>query len=191
RPSEYLRRRCRLCFGGAVAHDDTFVADYIACVDACFTQKRAKNYSARDPDHRDTHRSHHDSQWLTEAELKEMEDEAESICIHRPPKPKKSADNDSMEPGMSLPTSVLDDCGNSFIAADEKREKASTQFFADTGLMALLCRHDHCLFAVNMTHKGERQHYVLALIKKFFQHVPAKATLGLLYNIACQLKRSM
>lgn len=121
-----------------------------------------------------------------------MEVKVESIHARRPPKAKKTSDNnDTMEPGMSLPTSVLDDCGNSFTAANKKREKASTQFFVDTGIMSLLCRHDRCLFAVNMTHNGERQHYVLALIKKFFQHVPPNITLGLLYNIACQLKRSM
>lgn len=120
-----------------------------------------------------------------------MEHEVEEIRVRRPPKPKRSTEDDSMEPGMSLPSSVLDDCGDSFVAADEKREKASTQFFSDTGIMAFLCRHDRCLFAVNMTHKGERQHYALALVRKFFQHIPANATLGLLYDIACQLKRSM
>ena len=46
---------------------------------------------------------------------------------------------DGFEDGMKVPTSVLNDCGDSFKAADEKREKASMQFFADTGLMALLC----------------------------------------------------
>ncbi|KZP02004.1 hypothetical protein FIBSPDRAFT_718268, partial [Athelia psychrophila] len=42
-----------------------------------------------------------------------------------------------------------------------------------------------------MTHNGERQHYVLALLRKLFEHLPPGATLGLLYDIACQLKRSM
>lgn len=120
-----------------------------------------------------------------------MEIYVESRHTRRPAKPKAPNADDAMEPGMALPTSVLDECGNSFIAADEKREKASTQFFADTGIMSLLCRHDRCLFAVNMTHSGERQHYALTLIKMFFRHVPANVTLGLLYDIACQLKRSM
>ncbi|KZP06311.1 hypothetical protein FIBSPDRAFT_914718 [Athelia psychrophila] len=191
RPSEYLRRRCPLCFGSSVSHDSTFAADYIACVDACFTQKRTKSHSARDPNYRDQPRSHHDSRFITEEEIKAMEREVDSIRTRRPRKAKKADENDSIEPGMSLPTSVLDECGNSFVAADEKREKASTQFFVDTGLMSLLCRHDRCLFAVNMTHNGERQHYVLALLKKLFEHLPHNATLGLLYDIACQLKRSM
>ncbi|KZP21347.1 hypothetical protein FIBSPDRAFT_718402, partial [Athelia psychrophila] len=190
-PSEYLRRRCPLCFGCDVSHDTTFAADYIACVDACFTQKRTKSHSARDPNHRDQPRSHHDSRFITEEEIQAMEREVDSIRTRRPRRAKKVDENDSIEPGMSLPTSVLDECGNSFVAADEKREKASTQFFVDTGLMSLLCRHDRCLFAVNMTHNGERQHYVLALLKRLFKHLPHNATLGLLYDIACQLKRSM
>jgi hypothetical protein len=76
-----------------------------------------------------------------------------------------SKDDDGFEEGMKVPISVLNDCGESFKAADEKREKASTQFFSDTGLMALLCRHDRVLWLVNMTHAGERQHYALALIQ--------------------------
>ena len=101
-----------------------------------------------------------------------------------------SNDDDGFEDGMKVPTSVLDGCGTSFKAADEKREKASTQFFADTGLMALLCRHDRVLWLVNMTHAGERQHYALALLHKLFENIPAHMIVGLLYDIGCQLHRS-
>ncbi|KAF7965549.1 hypothetical protein HWV62_42898 [Athelia sp. TMB] len=191
RPSAYLRRRCHLCFGSITEPDPSVLAHYVASIDACFTQKRTKNHVAQDPNYRDTHRAHHDSRFLSEAEVAAMEKEVASLRQRAPARPKSTTQDDAMEPGMLLPTSVLDDCGDSFIAADEKREKASTQFFVDTGIMALLCRHDRCLFAVNMTHSGERQHYALALIKKFFGHLPAKGTLGLLYDIACQLKRSM
>ncbi|KZP02115.1 hypothetical protein FIBSPDRAFT_906147, partial [Athelia psychrophila] len=99
--------------------------------------------------------------------------------------------DDHLEPGMQLPTSVLNDCNSSFKAADEKREKASTTFFADTGIMALICRHDRLLFAANMTHAGERQHYALALFFKLLSQIPSDMTVGLLYDIVCQLKRSM
>jgi hypothetical protein len=94
---------------------------------------------------------------------------------------------DTVEHGMRVPTSVLDGCGESFKAADEKREKASTQYFSDTRLMALLCRHDRVLWIVNMTHAGKRRHYALALINKLFQHIPPQITVGLLYDIGCQL----
>jgi hypothetical protein len=43
---------------------------------------------------------------------------------------------------MKVPTSVLNGCEEHFAAADEKCTKASVQFFADIGLMALLCWHD-------------------------------------------------
>ena len=69
-----------------------------------------------------------------------------------------SPDDDFYEPDMKVPASVLDGCHESFAAADEKRRKASTNFFSDTGLMALLCRHDRVLWLVNMTSAGEKQH---------------------------------
>jgi hypothetical protein len=78
----------------------------------------------------------------------------------------------------------------SFLAADERRQKASTKLFTDTGLMALLCRHDRVLWLVNMPSAGERQHYALALLNALFEHLPPEIRVGLLYDIGCQLHRS-
>jgi hypothetical protein len=91
---------------------------------------------------------------------------------------------------MRVPTSVLDGCGEYFLANDEKHKKTSTQFFADTGVMAMLCWHDHVLWLTNMMSVGEKQHYTLTLIKKLFDNLPTNMTIGLLYNIGCQLHRS-
>lgn len=168
-----------------------YSADFIASLDACFTQKRNKN--PQDPDHRDTHRVHHDTCFLSEEEVAEMERYVNQLRATRPSRtaaPDPDAE-DTVEPGMQVPTSVLNDCGDSFKAADEKREKASSQFFADTGLMSIICRHDEVLFSVNMTHRGERQHYALALLKKLFDNIPQSMSVGILYDIGCQLKRSM
>ncbi|KAL4069116.1 hypothetical protein J3A83DRAFT_4359151 [Scleroderma citrinum] len=85
---------------------------------------------------------------------------------------------------MRVPTFVLDGCGDSFHAADEKQQKASTW------LMALLCHHDHILWLLNMTSAGEKQHYALVLVKCLFEHLPAIITVGLLYDIGCQLEHS-
>lgn len=101
-----------------------------------------------------------------------------------------STPDDHCEEGMKVPNSVLDGCQDSFTAADDKREKASTQFFKDTGIMAMLCRHDRVLFLVNMTSAGEKQHYVLALIKELFDHLPKELTVGILYDIGCFIHRS-
>jgi hypothetical protein len=92
--------------------------------------------------------------------------------------------------GMLLTDDVLDECKSSFKAADERRVKANTSFFSDTGLMALLCRHDNVLWLVNMTSAGEKQHYALALLNRLFHELPPTTRVGVLYDIACQLERS-
>ncbi|KAF7965185.1 hypothetical protein HWV62_45244 [Athelia sp. TMB] len=186
RPSKYLRRCCGLCFGGTGQHRyDDSIADFIRSIDACFTQKRNKN--SKNPDYRDTERRHSNTVFLSEAEVEEMEEYIESIRARPAPAARRpTTGDDFVEDGMQIPVSVLEECGSSFVAADEKREKASTQFFADTGLMSLICRHDRVIFAVNMTHKGERQHYALALLKRFIAELPDNMTVGLLYDIACQ-----
>lgn len=89
-----------------------------------------------------------------------------------------------------LPPEVLAKCQESFKAADESRQKASTQFFPDTGVMALLCLHDCVLFLANMTSAGEKQFYAIALLEEFFRHIPKSTTVGILYDIACQLHAS-
>jgi len=91
----------------------------------------------------------------------------------------------------SLPDDTLDDCEKAFVAAQSHIAKANSAIFADTALMALLCHHDRPLFLVNMTSPGERQYYALALIKAIYQHLPGDWTVGVLYDIACQLERSM
>ncbi|KIK73706.1 hypothetical protein PAXRUDRAFT_177673 [Paxillus rubicundulus Ve08.2h10] len=56
--------------------------------------------------------------------------------------------------------------------------------------MAMLCRHDRVLWLVNMTSAGKKQHYALALIQRLFNHLPSDMSVGLLYDIGCQLERS-
>ncbi|EJD42054.1 hypothetical protein AURDEDRAFT_45402, partial [Auricularia subglabra TFB-10046 SS5] len=85
----------------------------------------------------------------------------------------------------------LDECEQSFIAAQEKVTKASKNYYSDTGLMALLCRHDRVLWVVNLDSPGERQHYALALLRKLAQELPDDWNIGVLYDIACQLSRSI
>ncbi|KAK7008483.1 hypothetical protein R3P38DRAFT_3324595 [Favolaschia claudopus] len=95
------------------------------------------------------------------------------------------------DPRLPVPKSVLDECESSFVAADERRIKSSTKFFDDTGLMALTCRHDHPLFVVNMKSAGEKQANMLALLQMLFSHLPRDFVVGFLYDIVCQLERSL
>ncbi|KAI6114657.1 hypothetical protein EV401DRAFT_2058510 [Pisolithus croceorrhizus] len=156
------------------------VLDCIVCLDACFTQKRTnnpRNSATHDPPNPTS------TVFIPESEVKAME---VFIGKQRSLAPghhdsSHQLQGDSFEDGMRVPMSVLDGCGDSFHAADENRKKASTNFFADTGLMALLCRHDHVLWL---------QHYALVLLKYLFEHLPTTTTVGLLYDIGCQLERS-
>lgn len=90
-----------------------------------------------------------------------------------------------------VPDEVLDECEESFLAAQEKVAKASKNYYADTGLMALLCRHDRVLWVANLTSPGERQHYALALLERLGSELPEDWMVGVLYDIACQLSRSI
>ena len=166
-----------------------YSADAIVALDACYTQKRTKD--PKKPGHRDFPQHHYDSVFISEEDIKAMEEFVAKRQASRAASAASSnAHEDGFEHGMKVPSSVLNDCGESFKAADEKREKASTQFFACTGLMALICRHDRVLWLVNMTHAGERQHYALALIQRLFEHIPPQMRVGILYDIGCQLHRS-
>ncbi|KAL0571296.1 hypothetical protein V5O48_010673, partial [Marasmius crinis-equi] len=188
-PSEYLRSRCPLCFGGAYFSRNgelEYVPPHL--FDACFTQKHNKTRG------RDPLKKHPDSLFVSEEELREAEEYVEDL---RPSNPKSKKEDEGEEDGedgyegtMRVPRSALNGCHESFTAADERRQKASTQFFDCTGLMALMCRHDRVLWLANMTSAGEKQFYVIALLRKLFQNLPDDFLVGLLYDIGCQLDRS-
>ncbi|KAJ7432853.1 hypothetical protein B0H11DRAFT_2260038 [Mycena galericulata] len=197
RPSDYLHARCPACFGGdKYAPED--LANIKVCVDACFTQK--KNKSAPDPP-----KHHPGTHFVREDVSDRMETYVDAVRESRTSKRQRKraradenvavVNSDDEEDGyehseLPLPRSVLRSCEASFKAADEKRAKASTKLHNDTGLMALLCRHDRVLWVVNMHSAGEKQFYMLLLIETLFQHLPLTTTVGLLYDIACQLERS-
>ncbi|KAF8833362.1 hypothetical protein BDN67DRAFT_874271, partial [Paxillus ammoniavirescens] len=138
-PSEYLRVQCPLCFGGNDWRRSVCSVDIIVCIDACFTQKCSRN--ARDDVTQDPPNPTQ-TNFISKFDVKAMETHVEACC-HANGTQKRSrvlaANGDGYENGMKIPMSVLDSCGDLFIAADEKREKASTRYFADTGLMAMLC----------------------------------------------------
>lgn len=163
----------------------------IVCIDAVFTQKN-DHHDVRDPS-----RTHPKTVFIPETDVKLWEDFVMQI---RPQKskhqkshqdsPAKGGNDDCYEGTLKVPKSVLDGCEQSFTAADENRQKASSRFFDSTALMGMLCRHDRVLWLVNMTSPGERQHYVFVLIDTLFQHLPLDFKIGLLYDVACSTHRS-
>jgi hypothetical protein len=136
--------------------------------------------------------------FIPEADAEHMENYVESVRHARSRNKKKKPNPtdesalgaDGYEGPLRVPISVLDGCEQSFLAADEQREEASSQFFASTALMAILCRHDRVLRVVDMRSAGEKQHYVLVLLKMLFQHLPPHFAIGLLYDIGCQIHHS-
>ncbi|KAF9510272.1 hypothetical protein BS47DRAFT_1300358, partial [Hydnum rufescens UP504] len=100
-------------------------------------------------------------------------------------------EDDTVEPGLHAPNSTYDACRQSFIAADEDRVKASTQYFEDTGVIALLCRHDIPLAVASMWTAGEKQFYVFALLDTVLKHVPSHWRIGALYDIGCQMDQTL
>ena len=159
-------------------------------LDACFSQKRRRAAN----DFCDAHRVHPKTCFLSEEAVKAAEQWVEQLRPSKQKGPAQQGGNDDqddvVEDGMKLPNSVLESCQDSFKAADERRMKASTRYFADTGLMALVCRHDRVLWMVNMTSAGEKQYYALALVLELLKHLPPDVSIGLLYDVACNFERS-
>lgn len=67
-----------------------------------------------------------------------------------------------------VPHEAIDLCENSYEAANGKKQKAAMDSFDDTGVMALICRHDIPLFFANIDTPGEQQKYAVALIDHLF-----------------------
>ena len=61
----------------------------------------------------------------------------------------------------------------------------------NTGLMAMVCRHDIPIFLANITTPGEDQRYAVALIMQLFDCLPPNATALVLYDIGCVLQRTL
>jgi hypothetical protein len=87
----------------------------------------------------------------------------------------------------SVPHEAIDQCENSYEAADGKKQKSSMDSFDDTGVMALICRHDIPLFFANIDTPGEQQKYAVALIDHLFTLLPPRATVVALYDVGCVL----
>jgi len=160
-----------------MATDMPISAQAIVCVDANFSQRRRHS---RHPDPVDPHP---DTHFLPVKDVESMK----RVVEHAMP----SGSRSNAGSWARLPDDTLDDCKKAFTAAQGHIVKSNSAIFADTALMALLCRHDRPLLLVNMTSAGEQQYYALALIKALFRHLPNNWVIGLLYDVACQLERSM
>ena len=168
-------------------------SDIIVACDANFTQKRCKGQC----NNCDAPSIYPDTVFISEEKVKQIEAHVVQLRSNVQLRGRDTLNQvnaekagNKCEEGLSVPNSVLDGCQDSFLTANEKREKASTQFFKDTGLMALLCRHDRVLFLINMITAGERQYYAFTLLKELFDQIPDEVTVSVLYDVGCIIHRS-
>jgi hypothetical protein len=92
---------------------------------------------------------------------------------------------------LTVPDEAIDQCEHSYEAADGKKQKAAMDSFDDTGVMALICRHDIPLFFANIDSPGEQQKYSVALLEHLFSLLPLEANVVTLYDVGCVLSRSL
>ena len=202
-PSFFLCSWCPLCFGGSHAKEEDVQA--IICCDANFQLKKIKdkdhqhrmeqNIGSKDPTFMSPR-----TVFLSNDFIQFWKDHVETICP--PKKASKKCRNhegetvdiqcapadagDRREFGLPVLNSTYNSCSESFIAANGEHVMASMDYFANTGVMGILCCHDIPLFLINIQAVGEKHHYLFALITKFFEHIPDWWQVEILYDIGCQ-----
>jgi hypothetical protein len=122
--------------------------------------------------------------WLSDREVEETRLEVETA---------KAASIPSSQSRLSstIPVKVLDDCENSYKAAQEKMAELDASAYDSKGIMALTCPHDVPLFLVDVKTKGEPRYLAIALLKSLAAMLPGHATIGVMYNIGDQLERTI
>ncbi|EJU01558.1 hypothetical protein DACRYDRAFT_43002, partial [Dacryopinax primogenitus] len=81
-------------------------------------------------------------------------------------------------------------CEASFKAANLERRHVNSSQYCVHSIIAIVCCHDVPLYLTNLVDTGEKHFYTVALVQKVMDQLPAAATVGILYDIACQLHRS-
>lgn len=105
--------------------------------------------------------------------------------------PDHDNDEDMIKPGLQVLNSSLDTCGESFVATDGNRVKMPGEHFSDTGVIAVVCRHDRVIVYASMWTPGEQQFYALALIDVVMAELPQHWRVGILYDVGCQIHCSI
>ena len=86
---------------------------------------------------------------------------------------------------------MLDDCEKSFRASQERDQDPDTFIYDSKGMMAITCRHDIPLYIADIKTLGEPRYHAIALLRKIASELPPSATIGVMYDIADQLERSI
>ncbi|EGG13206.1 uncharacterized protein MELLADRAFT_86753 [Melampsora larici-populina 98AG31] len=132
-----LGANCPRCFGGNEYSKEETEPDYVNCIDGNFQQRRHKSSSV---------------------EVSEIPIRYPNLFLH-PNEVNKwdsgvhSSSNDPPDP-----------CTQMHTAANDSRSASTWRACDDTGLLAMVCRHDHALAFVNIVQSGEKSYFAHALI---------------------------
>ncbi|KAF7964442.1 hypothetical protein HWV62_7674, partial [Athelia sp. TMB] len=88
-------------------------------------------------------------------------------------------------PPRKVPEEIIQECQDSHTAADGRKAKTDMGHFDDTGLMAMVCRHDVPLFVANIDTPGEQQKYGVALMEHVLTLLPPQATCVFIIDVGC------
>lgn len=89
--------------------------DAIVCIDACFTQKRRKSQGNAWA----VPREHPETVFITPEDAMKMEATVEELRPSRPVRTKDAPLSEpEYDPGLRVPNLVLNECNDSFVAAD-------------------------------------------------------------------------
>ena len=172
--SPLLIQRCPACFGGTTfGRPLAEGGDFHVATDGNFHHRHRRSSG-------DCPTFYDPAYFLSKGEVDAM---GERIRKQRK-KPAKTYSRD-------VPDEAIDVCEASYEAADGNKRKADINCYDDTGLMALICRHDIPLFFANIDSPGEQQKYAIALISHLFSLLPPEATVVVLYDIGCVLHRTL
>ncbi|KAG2021067.1 sentrin-specific protease [Coprinopsis cinerea AmutBmut pab1-1] len=90
-----------------------------------------------------------------------------------------------------VPDEAIDNCQSTHEAGDGSKAKTNSDHFDDTGMAALICRHDIPIFIVNIDTPGEQHKYALAMVTRLLTLLPSNATVGVFYDVGCVVDRSL
>ncbi|KAF7367143.1 hypothetical protein MSAN_00974000 [Mycena sanguinolenta] len=169
-----LRERCPACFGleewGTPLQEG---ADVQFGADGCFSYRHLRSAS-------DGPISYDPTYFLSKEKLAKTR---ERIAEARKKAPRQYT--------PAIPQDALNDCEESWEAANEKKRKADPKRYDASGVFVLTCRHSQVIFLCNIDTPGERQEYIVACLEEVSSLLPPQATILQAYDVGCVVDHSM
>ncbi|KAH9808472.1 hypothetical protein DFH28DRAFT_909578 [Melampsora americana] len=162
---EKLGTNCPRCFGDNVHPNVNDEPDYIVCIDGNFQQRRHKSASV---------------------EVSEIPIRYPNLFIHANEIKKwelvhSGSSNDTPDP-----------CTQMHTAANDSRTASTWRACDDTGLLAMVCRHDHTLSFANIVQSGEKSYFAHTLIDWLLNQLDeSDSKVAFLYDIGCNLEKGL